>query len=153
MDPKRILVAVNSLTDRDAAFERALALALSSGAELYLLHAVPVMQRFSFGAADRLERMADLRRRAEEAGVTVHTAEQHGEPARMIALHADARAADLIVMGAQEGRRWGRSSVAERVTRRSKIPTLVVASDAAATPPATPIEDALRTGLARPVAA
>ena len=42
MDLKRILVAINSPNGRDAAFERALALARSSGAELYLLHAVPV---------------------------------------------------------------------------------------------------------------
>ena len=42
MELKRILVAINSPNGRDAAFERALALARASGAELYLLHAVPV---------------------------------------------------------------------------------------------------------------
>ena len=58
---KRILVAVNSLNGRDAAFERGLALAKSAGAELYLLHAVSVNQPFSFRGAERLERMADMR--------------------------------------------------------------------------------------------
>ena len=47
----RILVAVNSPNGRDAAFERALALGRQSGAELYLLHAVPVDQPFSYRAA------------------------------------------------------------------------------------------------------
>jgi nucleotide-binding universal stress UspA family protein len=56
MEFKRILVAINSPNGRDAALERALALARSSGAELYLLHAVPVNQPFSFHAAERLGR-------------------------------------------------------------------------------------------------
>jgi nucleotide-binding universal stress UspA family protein len=128
---KRILVAVNSPNGRDAAFERALALAKSSGAELYVLHAVPVNQRFSFLSADRLERVADMRKRAEDAGVRVQTVEQHGDAAEIIELHANAREADLIVMGGEARRGWGRRSwVAEKVIRRTKVPTLVVPSDA-----------------------
>ena len=128
---KRILVAVNSPNGRDAAFERALALAKSAGAELYLLHAVPVNQPFSFRGADRLERMADMRKRAEDAGVRVQTVEQHGDAADIIELHANAREADLIVMGGEARRGWGRRSwVAEKVIRRTKVPTLVVPSDA-----------------------
>ena len=65
MDFKRILVAINSTDGRDAAFERALMLAQSSGAELHLLHAVPANQPFSFHAAERLKRMANLRQRAD----------------------------------------------------------------------------------------
>ena len=106
MDLKRILVAINSPNGRDAAFERALALARSSGAELYLLHAVPVNQRFSFRAAERLERMVDMRKRAEDAGVRVQTVEQHGDPAEIIELHANARAVDLIVMGGEARLGW-----------------------------------------------
>jgi nucleotide-binding universal stress UspA family protein len=137
MNLERILVAVNSPDGRDAAFERALALARSSGAELYLLHAVPVNQPFSYGAAERLERMADIRKRAEDVGVGVQTVEQHGDPAPIIELHAHARAVDLIVMGGEARRGWGRGSpVAERVIRRTNVPTLVVASDAPATPAA-----------------
>ena len=138
MDLKRILVAINSPNGRDAAFERALALARSSGAELYLLHAVPVNQRFSFRAAERLERMVDMRKRAEDAGVRVQTVEQHGDPAEIIELHANARAVDLIVMGGEARRGWGRhrSLVAERVIRRTNVPTLVVASDAPDSPTA-----------------
>jgi nucleotide-binding universal stress UspA family protein len=139
MDLKRILAAINSPNGRDAAFERALAIARSSGAELYLLHAVPLNQRFSFRAAERLERMVDMRKRAEDAGVRVQTVEQRGDPAEIIELHANARAVDLIVMGGEARRGWrrrDRSVVAERVIRRTNVPTLVVASDAADSPTA-----------------
>ena len=131
MDLERILVAVNSPNGREAAFERALALARSSGAELYLLHAVPANQPFSFRAAGRLERMKEMRARAEDAGVRVQTVEQHGDPAAIIELHANARGVDLIVMGGEAHRGWRRrrSAVAERVIRRTSVPTLVVASD------------------------
>ena len=133
MTIKRILVAVNSPTGPDAAFERALTLAKSADAELYVLYAVPVNQSFSFGGADRLERMSDLRKRAEDAGVRVQTVEQHGDAAQIIELHANARGIDLIVMGNEAPRGWGhtRSMVAETVIRRTNVPTLVVASDAA----------------------
>ena len=132
MDLKRILVPINSPNGRDAAFERALTLARSSGAELYLLHAAPANQPFSFRATGRLERMTDMRNRVEDAGVRVQTVEQHGDPAEIIELHANARGVDLIVMGGEARRGWGRSQslVAERVIRRTNVPTLVVASGA-----------------------
>jgi nucleotide-binding universal stress UspA family protein len=130
MNLQRILVAVNSPDGRDAAFARALSLARSSGAELYVLHAVPVNQPFAFRAVERLESMGDLRKRAEDAGVAVQTVEQHGDPAEIIELHANSRAVDLIVMGGEPRRWWRmRRSVAEKVIRRTNVPTLVVASD------------------------
>jgi nucleotide-binding universal stress UspA family protein len=138
MDLKRILVAINSPNGRDAAFERALLLARSSGAELYLLHAVPADQPFSFRAAERLERMVDMRQRTEDAGVRVQTVEQHGDPAEIIELHANTRGVDLIVMGSEVRRGWRsqRSLVAEKVIRRMEVPTLVVASHASESPTA-----------------
>jgi nucleotide-binding universal stress UspA family protein len=81
--------------------------------------------------------MADMRKRAEDVGVSVRTVEQHGDPAEIIELHANARAVDLVVMGGEARRGWGRRSlVAERVIRRTNVPTLVVASDAPETPTA-----------------
>jgi nucleotide-binding universal stress UspA family protein len=131
MEFKRILVAVNSANGRDAAFERALALAKASGAELYLLYAVPMNEPYSFRSAERLERMADMRTRAQDAGVRVKTVEQQGDAAEIIELHANAREVDLIVMGGEVRRNWGRRSwVAEKVIRRTKVPTLVVPSGA-----------------------
>ena len=132
MNSKRILVAASLTDGRDAAFERGLALARASGAEMYLLHAVPANQAFSVGATHRLERTAELRSRAEQAGVVVRTVEQHGDPAEIIELHANARAVDLIVMGADRtlGSRWlRRPSIAERVLRRTTKPTLIVPID------------------------
>jgi len=132
MNSKRILVAASLTSGRDAAFERGLALARAAGAEMYLLHAVPANQAFSVGATHRLERTAELRSRAEQAGVVVRTAEQHGDPAEIIDLHANARDVDVIVMGADRtlGSRWlRRTSIAERVLRRTTKPTLVVPFD------------------------
>ena len=132
MNSKRILVAASLTDGRDAAFERGLALARAAGAEMYLLHAIPANQPFSFGATDRLERTAELRSRGEQAGVIVQTAEQHGDPAEIIELHANARDVDLIVMGADRtlGSRWlRRPSIAERVLRRTTKPTLIVPID------------------------
>jgi len=127
----RILVAVNLPNGPDAAFERALTLARASGAGLYLLHAVPVNQRFSFRAAERLERMATLRKRAQNAGVSVEIVEQQGDAAAIIELHADSRGVDLVVMGGDARRGWGhRPAVAVRVIRRTNVPVLVVPSDA-----------------------
>lgn len=132
MDKKRILVAASLTNGRHAAFERGLALARASGAEMYLLHAVPAHEAFSADATHRLERTAELRRRAEQVGVAVQSVEQHGDPAKIIELHANQRAADLIVMGADRtlGSSWlRRPSIAERVLRRTTTPTLVVPID------------------------
>jgi nucleotide-binding universal stress UspA family protein len=132
MDPKRILVPLRLVTRPDAAIERAVSLARLWGAELYLLHAVPLDQRFSFRQNERLERWAELRARAEAAGVRVQTVEQRGDPAEIIVLHADARAVDLIVMASERRTGWARlrqPSVAERVLRRTQRPTLVVHGD------------------------
>jgi len=128
----RILVALSLSEGRDAGFERALALAKTSGAELYLLHAIPAGQPFSCGGAERLRRSTALRRRAEAAGVTARRYEQQGDPAEIIVLHADARSVDLVVMGRDQRTgwaRWRQRSVAEQVIRRTKRPTLVVGSD------------------------
>jgi nucleotide-binding universal stress UspA family protein len=134
----RILVALSLSDGRDAAFERALALAKTSGAELYLLHAIPDGQPFSYGAAERLRRLAALRQRAEAAGVKARTHEQQGDPAEIVVLHADARRVDLVVMGRERRTgwaRWRQRSVAEQVLRRTQRATLVVGSaDAGETP-------------------
>jgi nucleotide-binding universal stress UspA family protein len=133
MTHTRILVAASLADGRDAAFERGLALARAAGAEMYVLHAVPARHPFSAGATHRLERAAELRRRAGQAGVAVRTVEQHGDPAAIIELHANARAVDLIVMGADRsfGSRWlRRPSIAERVLRRTTTPTLIVPTGA-----------------------
>ena len=129
MNHKRILAAVSLSDGRDAAFEHALSLARVSGATLYLLHVVPASQPFSSGMAERLQRSVQLRERAAAAGVRALSIQQHGDPAEMIVLHAESRGVDLIVMGTEPRARrtwFGERSVAERVLRRTRRPTLVV---------------------------
>ena len=132
MNNKRILVAASLTRGRDAAFNRGLALARASGAELYVLHAVSANRSFSAHAAERLEIRKELQQRAQRAGVAFEAVEQHGDPAEIIELHANARGAELIVMGAGPARRvrwFQRPSVAERVLRRTVTPTLIVPAD------------------------
>jgi nucleotide-binding universal stress UspA family protein len=132
MTRTRILVPISRANGFDPAFERGLALARASDAELHLIHAVPADRRFSSRAAQRLEGWAELRKRAEDAQVTVQTIEQHGDPAGVIAVYADDRDVDLIVMTSERRTGWARfrrPSVAERVMRRTARPTLVVRRD------------------------
>lgn len=126
---KRILVPVTLGATPEYGFERALSLARNSGAELYLLHAVPLHQAYGFRAELRAKRFRDLRERAVVAGVAVQIVEQQGDTADVIVLHADTRPVDLIVMSS--GRRTGvarvrKPSIAEAVIRRTVKPTLIV---------------------------
>jgi nucleotide-binding universal stress UspA family protein len=145
MTRARILVPVNRASGVDPAFERGLALARASDAELHLIHAVPADRPFSSYAAERLQRWAELRKRAADAKVTVQTIEQHGDPAGIIAVYADDREVDLIVM-ASEGRtgwrRFRQPSVAERVMRRTTRPVLVVREDDVLSAPGPSVEPA-----------
>jgi nucleotide-binding universal stress UspA family protein len=132
MKHKRILVPVDLSKPADRAFEYALKLAQRSGADLYLLHAVAVDRPFGHRAVERLSRFADLRRRADAAGVAIQTVEQHGDAAKVIVLHAATRPIDLIVMASGRRSGWARlrqPSIAEKVMRRGNVPTLIVRDD------------------------
>lgn len=129
----RILCAIDLERASERAFDRALNLAAIGGARLYLLHATPANVPFSWRGSERLEYLTKLRERAEAAGVWVRVEEQHGDPARVIVLHANARKADIVVLGSNRRRGWRRlreGSVAERVLRRAAWPVLVVPWDA-----------------------
>jgi nucleotide-binding universal stress UspA family protein len=94
---------------------------------------VPPQYPFSWHQTERLELLTTLRERAERQGVPIRTVEQHGDPARTIVLHANARKADLVVLGSNRRRGWQRfreGSVGERVLRRAEWPVLVVPWDA-----------------------
>ena len=88
---KKILCAVDLTKASHHAFDRALSIARVSKARLYVLHAVPGNVPFSSHQSERLELLTSLRQRAERAGVRVRAVEQHGDPARVIVLHANAR--------------------------------------------------------------
>lgn len=129
----RILCAIDLERASERAFERALDLAVLGDARLYILHAVPKHVTFSARAAERLEYLTRLRDRAKAAGVKAYVEEQHGDPARVILLHAAARRADIVILGTNRRRGWRRfreGSVAEAVVRRAAWPVLVVPFDA-----------------------
>ena len=129
----RILCAIDLEKASERAFDRALNLAIISEARLHLLHATPANVPFSWRAPERLEYLTGLKKRAEAAGVKVRVEEQHGDPARVILLHANARKVDLVVLGSNGRRGWRRlreGSVSERVLRRAAWPVLIVPWDA-----------------------
>ena len=129
----RILCAIDLERASERAFDRALSLAAIGNARLFILHAVPPRVPFSARGAERLEYLTELKARAEAAGVKVRVEEQHGDPARVIVLHADARNVDIVVLGSNRRRgtrRLREGSVAERVLRRASWPILIVPWDA-----------------------
>ena len=129
----RILCAIDLEKASERAFERALSLAVISEAQLHLLHATPANVPFARRAGERLRYLTELRERAEAAGVKVQVDEQHGDPARVIELHANGKKIDLVVLGSNRRRGWRRlreGSVAERVLRRAAWPVLIVPWDA-----------------------
>lgn len=128
----RILCAIDLERASERAFERALSLALISKAKLYLLHATPASVRFSSRSRERFEYLTDLRTRAEAAGIRTRVDEQHGDPAGIIVLHANARKMDLVVLGSNRRRGWRRlreGSVSEQVLRPAAWPVLIVPWD------------------------
>ena len=129
----RILCAIDLEKSSERAFDRALNLAVLGNAKLFILHATPATVPFSWRAAERLKYLTELRERAEAAGVKVRVEQQHGDPARVIVLHANAREADIVILGSNRRRGWRRlreGSVAERVLRRAAWPVLIVPWDA-----------------------
>jgi len=129
---KKILCAIDLTKASRNAFDRALSIARTSGARLYILHAIPANYPFSWHQHERLELLTSLRERAERAGVPVRTVEQHGDPARVIVLHANSRKADLVVLGSNRRRGWQRfraGSVGEKVLRRAAWAVLIVPWD------------------------
>lgn len=141
----RVLAAIDFSEPARVAFDHALALSRQHGAQLTVVHAVPTDRRFEWEALQRIALMASLRQAADAAGVQLKVSVQHGDPARVILLHARARRPDLIVLGTH-GRsgldRFRMGSVAETVARHAKQSVLVVPPTSARTPEtATPFNN------------
>lgn len=129
----KILCAIDLTKASVNAFDRALGIARASKGRLYVPHAVPTTVSYSWRQRQRFELLTRLRERAERAGVAVRTVEQHGDPVDVIVLHANARKADLVVLGSNRRRGWKRfreGSVGERVLRRAAWSVLIVPWDA-----------------------
>ena len=124
-----ILVVSDVELAHPTAFDYGLALARERDAELHVIHPVPPDHPLSYRAADRFNRLVDLRRRAEAAGVPVQMSLRHGEPAEIVAEYADARAVDLVVVAAEPRTGWARLAprpLADAVVRLVRRPTLVL---------------------------
>lgn len=149
MDVKlhRVLAAVDYSEPARVAFDRALAVSRLHDAELVVVHAVPSERPFKWHAKERITLIESLRDAAHAANVRFRVSVQHGDPAGVILLHADARRADLIVLGTSERTgldRLRHGSVAETVARQAKPPVLVVpATSAKADDRAMPYENIL----------
>lgn len=94
----------------------------------------PTGERLSSVAAGKMEKQAQkyLNRIAKgliSKGIDVRTEVLLGDPAEEIALYADTRECDLILM-ASHGRsgpsRWAHGSVADKVFRASCVPVMMV---------------------------
>ena len=125
----RILCAVDFSRPARAAFERALVLSREQNAELTVVQAVPVAEPFGLRGRARMTHIAALRHAAEAEGVDLRVSVQHGDPAGVIVLHANARAFDLVIVGTHQRVGMGRlreGSVAERVIQGVTSPVLIV---------------------------
>ena len=128
------------------AFDRAVAIARSYGAQLTVVHVLPVPSAvpalpygpegpgpFGFEAVDRVRALAELPRFLEadqSIGVPLHyKAAESPSAQKEILLQASRLSADLIVMGTH-GRsgfdRFVLGSVAEKTLRTSRVPVLIV---------------------------
>ena len=127
----RILAGVDYSKPARSAFEQALALAREHGAELTVVHAVPVEKTFAWRGKARMALLAKLRKQAKASGVAFDVSVQHGDPAGVILLHAGSRRPDLVVLGTHQRTGFDRlrtGSVAERVSLRATQPVLIVPS-------------------------
>lgn len=143
---KHILCPVDFSEFSRHAFDRAVAVARSYGAELTVLHVLPVPSAvpalpygpegpgpFGFEAVDRDRALAELSRflAAEQSiGIPLHyKAAESPSVQKEVLVQASRLSADLIVMGTH-GRsgfdRFFLGSVAEKTLRTSRVPVLVV---------------------------
>jgi nucleotide-binding universal stress UspA family protein len=139
---KRILAPIDARERAGSIVPVVAALARDAGSTVRLLRVLPVPERVmgnhgrTVAYVDQemarltAEAQADLRRvEAELSGVPVDTAVRFGEPVEEIILEAEAFEADLIALGADRDgylRAVLAPGVADRVSRRTSVPTLTL---------------------------
>ncbi|ELZ92922.1 stress response protein [Haloferax mucosum ATCC BAA-1512] len=134
-----ILVPLDGSAPSDAAFDRALDLAVSMDATLHLLYVVDerilhATQLDAGGLVRGYEEEGDeivtaAADEAGKAGLEVVTAVEHGTPHREIRRYIETADIDLVVMGTHGRRgleRYLIGSVTERVLRLSDAPVLTI---------------------------
>jgi nucleotide-binding universal stress UspA family protein len=147
---QKILVATDLSASADEAIRQADAVARASGGELVACHVLPEALRYQplfphrgaddvkalVAAEGRMgeavaDRVAEITGRAREAFAVAIT---HGAAGSGVVLEAEARGADLVVVGSRGAtglERFLLGSVAERVVRHAHCPVLVARSSPA----------------------
>ena len=134
----RVLLPTDGSQGNSRAVKQAIDLAAITGAELHVLFVVEDMpygpDLMDGQVEERLREIgkgaiADIRGRADSAGVSIETAIEDGKPHRAILEYANEEEIDCIVMGTH-GRsgldRYLLGSVTERVVRAAEMPVLTV---------------------------
>jgi nucleotide-binding universal stress UspA family protein len=135
---RRVLLAVDLTSASRGAIDEAIRLTVADGAELIVLSVVePSNLRLPGGRPRRIDQerdrleggVADIVRRAQDAGVSAMYLIWEGDPAESIIDAAIAEGADLIVLGSRGRsnlRRRLLGSVSARVSRTARCEVLVV---------------------------
>ena len=135
---RKILVGYDGSASGDKAFESALNLAKTHGAELYVLTVsrppeigddVETEAVIENSREHHRKLLAPLQRAAQAAGVKGHFEVAVGHPAEQIIFHADQHMADLIVVGDRGRSKFARlllGSVSKTVVLYAGRPVLVV---------------------------
>jgi len=133
-----ILVGYDETDGSRRALDRAIELANAFGARLVITSVAPVVQAAGrgMGATDPLdsperhrEELAHARAYLQERGLEADYVPAVGDPAKAIAMLAEERDVDLVVVGTREpglAERVVRSSVSQAVSRRSHRDVLIV---------------------------
>ncbi|WP_407354885.1 universal stress protein [Methanolobus sp. WCC5] len=141
---KNIFIATDGSKQNRKAVQHSIELARLSGAKLYAGYVVDTAAFASIPMDAGWEMMYELLEKeanvatdsvedlAKEAGIVCETVTLEGNPSHEIIEFADNNNVDLIVMGTLGKTGFDRfllGSVAEKVTRNSKVPVLVVRGD------------------------
>ena len=143
----RVLLSTDGSVASAEAETHAIDLAAANGATLHVLYVVDESVYAAYSGDEYVdeaegpehgleehgrETIADVRRRADDAGVDVVEAVRHGQPAETIVDYADDEATDLLVLGTKrrpDEYRTLLGSVTDRVLRLTTRPTLVVKTE------------------------
>jgi nucleotide-binding universal stress UspA family protein len=135
---RRILVGYDGSEAGDKAFDNAMTLAKSHGAELYVLTVarppeigddVETEAVIENSREHHRKLLEPLRKKAAQGGVNAHFEVAVGHPAEQIVSHADHHQADLIVVGDRGRSKFARlllGSVSKNVVQYANRPVLVV---------------------------
>ena len=141
MFPARKIVCPTDFSEgASLAVNSAAKIAIHNGAEMYLVHVIPVLlaetEPTLLVQLQDYERLLQPKKRLQELaepliaqGITVHTIVGHGDAASEIVRIGEENKADVIIIGTHGNTGWRRlafGSVAEKVVRLATCPVLSI---------------------------